>query len=170
MNNSGMLNFQQLPKVANDPSNNVSPGRHRLTIKTSVVELTAARKKALIITNIVTGRTKPEIRDWYVCFSATGENEHFGQYKLGKLLEALNIVPQGDFSLEVLPTLINDKEYYGVLIEEKGTDNKMYLKIAHPDAEGNFEAIESVAVKEPITTGKPVSEEVKVEVEKDNLL
>lgn len=166
---NGMLNFQQMPKEASDPANKVAPGRHRLRIKASVVELTSANKKALIVTNVVAGRERPEIKDWFVCFNANGEPEHFGQYKLGQLLEATNTIPQGEFSLEVLPTLLDGKEYYGVLVEEKGSDDKMYLKIAHPDAPGNFEQVEAAQTAAP-TNEPQVSPEVRAEIGKDSIL
>lgn len=164
-----MLNFNSLPEEST--KRNVGIGRHRLVIRAAIVELTAKKKKALIVTNNVVGNSKPDIRDWYTCFDENGNPEHFGQYKLKKLLEAVGVVPEGDFTLEVIPTLIEGKEYYGVL-KYQGDDEK-YLEIAHPDADGNFERVEGTVVPETTEIAQTPNEpspEVKTALDNDNIL
>jgi hypothetical protein len=124
------LNFQSLPSEM--PSNLVEAGMHRLKIKDAKIEISSNKGSTmLVVENTVVGHSLT-VTDRYSVFDADGNPIQFGQYKLRKLLEVINVIPEDDFTLNILPRMIKNKEYIAELVEETYND-KTYLNVGYPD-------------------------------------
>jgi hypothetical protein len=134
---AGTFNFQSLPKEMD--SNLVKPGMNRLIIKAAKKEVATTGSMMLVVDNIVKGHDKVKITDRYVLFDSEGEPVTFGQYKLRRLLEATDTIPEGDFTIEVIARMLANKEYMAELIEEE-YNGKIYLNVGSVD---KFQKIET---------------------------
>ena len=148
---AGTFNFQSLPKDMD--SNLVKPGMNHMIIKSAKKEVATTGSMMLVVENIVSGHDKVKITDRYVLFDAEGEPVNFGQYKLRKLLEATDTIPEGDFTIEVVARMLVNKQYRAELIEEE-YNGKVYLNVGSVD---KFEKIEfdqpAPATADPRSTG-----------------
>jgi|AntRauTorcE11897_2_1112592.scaffolds.fasta_scaffold01554_11 hypothetical protein len=125
------MNFNKLPKEA--PSSNIEPGLNNLTITEARVEVSKKKgSKMLVVTNMVNGNEKFTIDDYYAVYDKDGNDISFGQYKLGRLLEVTNTIPEGNFELNILPLMLKGKQYIANLINEE-YNGKDYLKVGKPD-------------------------------------
>lgn len=129
---SNKLNFNSLP---NDPSSSsptlLEAGIHTLTIVDAETKKTQNDKQMFVLHCKADG-SNYTIYDRYTVFDAQGNPEHFGQYKLKKLLEAVNFVPEEDFTLALLKTVLKGKRFIAELVEEE-YNGKPQIQFGFPD-------------------------------------
>ncbi len=161
------FNFQTLPKESD--SNLVKAGRNHMIIKTATKQISSKNSVMLVIENTVKGHEKITVTDRYTLFDVKGEPVVFGQYKLRKLLEATDTIPEGDFTIEVIARMLIGKEYTAELVEEEYNE-KTYLNVGGPD---KFESIvQQTATIVPATevnTASNESQTTAVIVEDDDI-
>jgi len=102
------LNFNQLP----DPetiNQNFEPGEYKLTIYDAKVVQYQSGSYGLQLTHKIND-TNFELR-----FDNYPVETSYGQSKLKKLLKAINVIPEGDFDISILPPLIKGKSFIAYL-------------------------------------------------------
>ncbi len=139
------LNFNQLP----DPetiNQNFEPGEYKLTIYDAKVIQYQSGSYGLQLTHKIND-TNFELR-----FDNYPVETPYGQSKLKKLLKAINVIPEGDFDISILPPLIKGKSFIAYLDYSKtpSGEKSEYLSITNlnrirpiePEEEISFETEE----------------------------
>lgn len=139
------LNFNQLP----DPetiNQNFEPGEYKLTIYDAKVVQYQSGSYGLQLTHKIND-TNFELR-----FDNYPVETPYGQSKLKKLLKAINVIPEGDFDISILPPLIKGKSFIAYLDYSKtpSGEKSEYLSITNlnrirpiePEEEISFETEE----------------------------
>lgn len=138
------MNFDNLP-TSTSGQGNIEVGPNHLKIKSAKRELSKKGKIMLVLVVTPVSQEKITIWDRFTLFDKDYNPESFGQYKLRKLLEAVNYKPQKDFSIEVLTKVLPGLEFMADLeIEEVGS--KEYFQI------GDVESYKPVTEEKEVTT------------------
>lgn len=164
MSHSPKMNFGNLPT---ESKGGIEPGIHHLVIASAKYELSQKGKPMLTLQVSPKSALNIKIFDRYTLFDENYKPESFGQFKLRKLLEAVNYIPKGDFTPQMLCTVLPDMEFQAELIHEEGRDGKTYLGI------GDVESYQPLAaVGKPAPEVKPAdfmpNENIKAELEKED--
>ena len=179
MANEPKMNFGDLPK---ENKGNIQPGRHTMVVKKATKELSAKGKPMLVLQVAPKNAQNLVIYDRFTLFDQNYEPESFGQYKLKNFLEAVDYIPQGDFTIEALTKILPDLEFSVMLEHEQAQNGKTYLTINDVEsydkvgAEEKLEKLEEKQLDEdddepdeaPKTKKKEPSEKVKAELEEDD--
>ena len=168
MNNMAVepkMNFGDLP---NESRGNIEPGIHHMIILKATKELSAKGKPMLVLQVAPKEAKKLVIYDRYTLFNTNYEPESFGQYKLKKLLKAVDYVPKGDFTIETLTEVLPGMEFMVELEHEEGQNGKMYLSISNVESYKPIdEKTEDVTPQDFMEKEEP-SEKIKAELEEDD--
>lgn len=123
------LNFDSLPtKDDLYPTN--EPGIYNLRIIKAEKNYAKSTGSLMLQCDYETVGLKPNFQlryDNYVIATADGTPVNFGQVKLKALLEAINVIPQGDFDIQILPPLIKGKVFSAKLDYDKS--DSRYLRV-----------------------------------------
>lgn len=134
------LNFNQLP----DPetiNQNFEPGEYKLTIYDAKVVQYQSGSYGLQLTHKIND-TNFELR-----FDNYPVETSYGQSKLKKLLKAINVIPEGDFDISILPPLIKGKSFIAYLDYGKtpSGEKSEYLSITNLNRIRPIEAEEEIS-------------------------
>lgn len=134
------LNFNQLP----DPetiNQNFEPGEYKLTIYDAKVVQYQSGSYGLQLTHKIND-TNFELR-----FDNYPVETSYGQSKLKKLLKAINVIPEGDFDISILPPLIKGKSFIAYLDYGKTASGEKseYLSITNINRIRPIEAEEEIS-------------------------
>jgi hypothetical protein len=123
------LNFDRLPKEEDlYPSN--EPGIYTLRIIKAEKQLAKTSGSLMLQCDYETVGLPTNFKinyDNYVIEDAQGNPVNFGLVKLRKLLEAINVIPQGEFDIAILPPLIIGKVFRAKL--DRDRTNPKYLRV-----------------------------------------
>ena len=123
---SPKMSFNNLP---NESGGGLEPGVHTLKVVTATKELSKKGKPMLTVTVSPTQKENLKIYDRFVLFNENYEPESFGQYKLKKFLEAVQYIPEGEFTIERLTSILPGMTFKAKLENEEGQNGKKYLSI-----------------------------------------
>lgn len=102
------LNFDALPDKV-QPA--VQPGIHKLTIDTAEA-ITAKTGSKMLQCSYLVDDSKFKINyDNYVITDKDGNDVEFGLSKLKHMLKAINVIPQGEFTIKSIIPLIKGKSF-----------------------------------------------------------
>lgn len=122
-----MLNFNSLP----DNALSIKPGIHTLTI-VKAERIIASTGAEMLQCSYRVGDSKVQINyDNYVIRDKDGNNVPFGLAKLKKLLKAINVIPQGEFTIKTLIPLILNKQFKAEVVPSKR--DSRYLELGSMD-------------------------------------
>lgn len=165
---SKQFNFKELPKeVSGDGF--AKPGIHEVKIKSITEQISSTGSRMLVVINNIKGHEKLDITDRYTYEDAIGNKISFGEFKLRRLMEATNTIPEGNFTIPVLIRMLTGKSYIAEIIEEE-YNGKTYLNIGSPD---NFKMTEEVLdtlepTPTPATEPTPIPTPAPAEIEQDD--
>ena len=162
------MNFGALP---NESGGNIQPGTHDMVIITASKELSKAGKPMLVLQVAPKAAKNLKIYDRYTLFDQKYNPESFGQYKLKKLLQAVDYIPKGEFTIETLTGVLPDMEFSVKLEHEEGLDGKKYLGIKDVESYapvGQQTPKEGKEVTPETSTEKEPSDKIKAELKKDD--
>lgn len=127
------INMGKLPKEQKPP---IEAGEHTLLIKEATAKRSDNKGSIMIVTvnKIITddGESNFTTNDYLALFDKDGNDIDFGQYKLGRLLEATKTSFEGDLKPSEIAALLEGKTYKARLDEEE-FQGKKQLKIKDPD-------------------------------------
>ena len=124
------MNYNKLPDA---PEGNVKPGEHLVEITSATREISKKGKQMLTLKLSVVEAPQINITDHFALFNQENHPESFGQYKLKKLLEAVEFTPEDDFTIQTLVNVLPNKRFIANLEHEEGLDGRKYLGVGHPD-------------------------------------
>ena len=166
------MNFGSMP---DESTGNIQPGVHDMVILTAAKELSKAGKVMLVLQVAPKEAQNLKIYDRYTVFNAKYEPESFGQYKLKKLLQAVDYIPKGNFTVETLAGVLPGMEFSVRLDHEEGLDGKKYLGIKDVESYGPVGQGQPVDSKDVSPQDfmekeeqKEPSEKIKAELEQDD--
>lgn len=118
MNN---LNFNTLP----DNTSTIKPGKNKCTIVESS-KVIASTGSLMLAIKLSINDSEYNVYDNCIIAKQDGSGVNFGQAKLKNILKAINVIPVGDFTLDILPPLITGKSFFAELETQ---DNSDFLKV-----------------------------------------
>ena len=119
---NGNLNFDKLPDKAESSGVQIEPGVHKLTIDTAEKILTTNQHRALQLSYKIDDTNAKINYDNCIIYLKKGDGFtdcSYGQAKLKKILSAINVIPQGDFTIDILPDLIKGKSFKANLVKKE---------------------------------------------------
>ena len=119
------LNFDMLPTTGGFSLPH--EGWHKATIAECKLGRTNDGREKLELTYNLSSGTQVRF-DNIVIKTADGKDLNFGLFKLRELLIAVNVIPQGNFELSVLPMLIQGKSL-DLKIKHKEVNGKTYCEV-----------------------------------------
>lgn len=119
------LNFDMLPTTGGFTL--PEEGWHKATIAECKLGRTNDGREKLELTyNLASGS---QVRfDNIVTVTADGQPMNYGQFKLRELLVAVNVIPQGNFELNIVPMLVNGKAL-DLKVKHKEVNGKTYCEV-----------------------------------------
>lgn len=151
------MNFNNLPTSS---QGNVTDGPNNLVILKATKELTKDGKPMITLQVAPVQQQNLIIYDRFVLFNQKYEPEAFGQYKLRKLMEAVNYIPTKDFTMDILCQVLPGMKFSANLEYEEGTNGKEYLGIKDVESYG---PVFTELPSEKSTETKPVTPQDFVE-------
>lgn len=143
--------FDDLSKTKSQGS--YEPGDHKLTIVEATTVLTKNGHKAVQFTYSVDDNEKFQIRfDNATIEYNDGRACNVGQYKLRKIMEATNVIPQGEFTIKTILPLLKGKSFVAELVRDK---NDKYLVLdSDPDKIRKVDDVSTVTPEDVVEQNK----------------
>lgn len=151
------LNMDNMPDEEGAP---VSEGRHTLKIEEATIR-TSSNDSQMLTLDLKA--KEGNFREFIPIFDANENPIQFGQVKLKKILEAVDVHPEGDFTLQMAAELLEGGKFSAEVVEDEYQGRKQ-SKLAHPSS---YQAIKKQKKQTKKQTPK-VDPEVEAELEDDD--